>query len=231
MEGDNLSNMIIQKRLGKGGFAKVYLVEDIKNGKKYALKVLLLKRNSEKDKKDFWREIIKLKYLNLKNKTYVLTLYDKGEFQIHDELKRLYFVVDYAEKGDLLHYIRRNGGIGEKYGKLLFKKIVKGIKSCHEQNLCHLDIKVANIILDEKFNPIINDFGLSRQIKKSNNEYILMKGTRGTKNMMCPQMFEKGVTYNGIDADIFGLGTLLFKLVLGVSGFKITNANIDISYI
>ena len=139
-------------------------------------------------------------------------------------------MVDYAEKLDLYLYVKKNGGIGEQYGKLIFKKIVEGIQFCHSVNMCHLDIKVANIILDEKFNPIINDFGLSRIIKLPNDEYKLMTGTRGTKNMMCPQMFEKDVSYNGEDADIFGLGTLLFKLVLGTYGFNRANDLIDTSY-
>jgi hypothetical protein len=42
------------------------------------------------------------------------------------------------------------------------------------------------------------------------------KGTRGTKRIMCPQMFEEGKTYNGIDADIFALGVLLFYLVIKI---------------
>ena len=205
-------------------------MENIEDGKKYALKVLLQKRNTEKDKRDFFHEMKKLEYLNKKNKKFVLTLHDKGGFTTKDNLQRLYFVVDYAEKLDLYLYVKKNGGIGEKYGKLIFKKIVEGIKFCHSVNMCHLDIKVANIILDEKFNPIINDFGLSRIIKLPNKEYKLMTGTRGTKNMMCPQMFEKDVTYNGEDADIFGLGTLLFKLVLGTYGFNRANYLIDLNY-
>ncbi len=53
------------------------------------------------------------------------------------------------------------------------------------------------------------------------------KGKIGTEQCMCPQMFEKGIKYYGIDADIFALGVLLFYLVIGKSCFK--NA-IDDSY-
>ena len=78
---------VIQKKLGKGGFAKVYLVENIEDGKKYALKVLLQKRNTEKDKRDFFHEMKKLEYLNKKNKKFVLTLHDKGGFTTKDNLQ------------------------------------------------------------------------------------------------------------------------------------------------
>ena len=53
--------------------------------------------------------------------------------------------MDFAEKGDLLHYIFINDGLGEKFGKFLFKKILEGIQFCHNCNVCHFDIKVANI--------------------------------------------------------------------------------------
>ena len=204
----------IQYKLGKGGFGKVYLVKNINDDKKYALKVLLKKKNSEKNKKDFKNEITILKCLYKYNHSYILKLYDEGQFITEDKIERLYFVVDYAEKGDLLHYIKVNGGLGEKFGKILFKKILEGIQFCHNCNVCHFDIKVPNILLDDKFNPIIIDFGLSKIIAYK-GELRDYKGTRGTEQIMCPQMFEKGKVYYGIDADIFALGVLLFYLVLG----------------
>ena len=215
-------------RLGKGGFSKVYLVQNIHDNKKYAMKVLLQKRNSEKNKNNFQKEINLLKDLYKLNNSYILKLYDEGKFISEDQIERLYFIVDYAEKGDLYYYLKINNGLGEKFSKILFKKILEGIQFCHDNNICHFDIKVQNILLDEKFNPIINDFGSSKTIKNTDtNELMEYKGTRGTKRIMCPQMFEEGKTYNGIDADIFALGVLLFYLVIGKSCFK--NA-IDDSY-
>ena len=88
-------------RLGKGGFSKVYLVKNIHDNKKYAMKVLLQKRNSEKNKNNFQKEINLLKDLYKLNNSYILKLYDEGKFISEDQIERLYFVVDYAEKGDL----------------------------------------------------------------------------------------------------------------------------------
>ena len=212
---------IIQK-LGQGSYGKVYQVEDINTGKKYALKVLMKSRNSEADIKNFQNEINILH--RLKNKPFIPKIYDNGEF-IKDKLKRLYFVVDYAEKGDLFRYLARGQGLGETNAKILFKKIVLGIKSCHEENIGHLDIKISNIILDENFNPLINDFGVSKPIKKSkSNELRLIKGKVGTE--YTPQVYEE-VPYNGIDADIFALGVLLYRLVFGSYDFISAN---DASY-
>ena len=213
-------------KLGKGGFSKVYLVQNIHDGKNYALKVLLQKRNTERHKNNFQKEINVLKDLYKLNNSYILKLYDDGKFITEDQIERLYFVVDYTEKGDLYYYLKINGGLGEKFSKILFKKILEGIQFCHDNNICHFDIKVQNILLDGKFNPIINDFGSCKKIKNTDTDELMeYKGTRGTKIVMCPQMFEEGKTYNGIDADIYALGVVLFYLVLGKSCFK--NANDD----
>ena len=214
----------IQYRLGKGGFGKVYLVKNIIDKKNYAMKVLLQKKSSKYDIYGFKNEIRILNSLYQINKTYVMKLHENGEFKTEDELVRLYFVMDYAEKGDLYQYIHQSNGFGEDLGRYIFKKILEGIHFCHGCNISHLDIKPANILLDDKFNPIINDFGLSTGIKlKGETEPQKLYGQIGTREMKCPQMFEKDKAYYGVDADIFALGVLLFRIVVGKPGFKCTN--------
>ena len=204
----------VHYRLGKGGFGKVYLVHDIKTNEIYALKVLY-KNISEIT---FKREVAILRLLGKNDSKYILKLHDEGNFIVNDSTKRNYILIDYASNGDLYHYIKCSNGLGEEYAKILFKKILLGIQYCHKKNICHLDIKIANILLDDKYNPIINDFGLSRAIKKE-GIFIPYKGEHGTKYMMCPQMFEEKSSYYGIDADIFGLGVLLYEIVLNKRGF------------
>ena len=219
------NRFIIQNEIKKGGYGKIYLVTDIKGENKYALKVLLLEKTSQIEIDNFQHEIEILRKLYKKENSYVLKLYDSGVLLTKNNLTTNYFIVDYAEKGDLHLYLKNsNGGFGEKYAKILFKKILEGIQFCHEKNICHFDIKVANILLDEKYNPIINDFGLSQEIE-SNGKINQFSGLRGTRYMMCPQMFEEGKTYNGIDADIFSLGVLLYQLVTSGRGFLNVNRN------
>ena len=219
------NRFIIQNEIEKGGYGKIYLATDIKGENKYALKVLLLEKTSQIEIDNFQHEIEILRKLYKKENSYVLKLYDSGVLLTKNNLTTNYFIVDYAEKGDLHLYLKNsNGGFGEKYAKILFKKILEGIQFCHEKNICHFDIKVANILLDEKYNPIINDFGLSQEIE-SNGKINQFSGLRGTRYMMCPQMFEEGKTYNGIDADIFSLGVLLYQLVTSGRGFLNVNRN------
>jgi len=100
---------------------------------------------------------------------------------------RSYFIMDYAEKGDLIHYVKANYDLydekeKEKFCKIIFKKILEGIQFCHDNNYCHLDIKLNNILLDDKFNPIITDFGLPLKLRK-NGELRRFGGKIGTKNI------------------------------------------------
>ena len=227
LDKDTIVNkrFIVQHEIGKGGYGKVYLVTDLKGENKYALKVLLLKRASPIEINNFKHEIEILKKLYTEENSYVLKLYDSGVLLTKNNMSTNYFVVDYAEKKDLYLYVENSsGGFGEKYAKLLFKKILEGIQFCHDKNICHFDIKVANILLDDKYNPIINDFGLSQEIE-SNGEINQFSGKKGTPYIMCPQMFEEGKTYNGIDADIFSLGVLLYQLVTSGRGFLHVNRN------
>ena len=93
----------IQYKLGKGGFGKVYLVQNIDDKKKYAMKVLLLTRSSAYDIEEFHLEIKILKKLHNLNNSYILNIYEEGRFITEDKLERLYFTMDYAEKRDLYH--------------------------------------------------------------------------------------------------------------------------------
>ena len=228
----------IQYKLGKGGFGKVYLVQNIKDDKKYyAMKVLLLKRSSSNDINLFQKEIAILKELHNLNNSYILKVYQEGKFIAEDHLERSYFIMDFAEKGELLKFVKANYGLydekeKEKFCKIIFKKILEGIQFCHDNDYCHLDIKLENILLDDKFNPIINDFGLSLKMTKE-GERRKFRGKIGTQKYMCPQMFDKEkYSYTGLDADIFALGVLLFKLVTGQDGFVTANDDTynDIKY-
>ena len=210
--------------VANGGFGNTFLA--IKEGdiekKVYILKTFIDDNNKARNKITLINEINMLEDLKKGEKNpiqFIPYLYDKN----NDVNERLYYTIDYFSKGNLLDYIQNSDKFSERHAKILFKKIVEGIKFCHKKNICHLDIKPANIIFDNEFEPIIIDFGLSKKIKDDKNEIFQYIGKTGTIQYECPEMWEIG-KYTGVEADIFSLGVLLFNLISTKCGFgKATN--------
>ena len=223
---------ILKRRIGYGGQGEVFLVENIDDHKEYAAKMINEEKCSEYEKGYFRNEIEILNLLSNEEKKYVPHLYDNGEGYVkyegeneNENKKRDYLIINYAKNGDLFYYLKMaSEGFKEIHAKLIFKKILEGIQYCHKKNICHLDIKIENILLDEEYDPLITDFGLSSYISDKNGLEIPQINRVGTPNYMCPQMIKKE-HYFGIDADIFSLGVVLFKLVTGKFGFGIASQN------
>ena len=148
---------------GEGYSSKVYMVEEIKTKKIYAAKIF----NSHSDL--FYNEVEMLGKLKEKKLQNIINIIEFGDGDIvkgYSYNKKQYIILEYAEKGDLSKFIKiPKRPFKEKHAKLLFTKIVKAVKSIHENGICHRDLKTGNILLNEKFNPKIGDFGYSTYIQ------------------------------------------------------------------
>jgi len=219
---------IIKKRVGHGAQGEVFLVNKIGDNNEYVVKIINENNVSSDNKINFMNEIEILKILSNQEKKYVPYLFDSGEGFVKREgenvdestlVKRLYLVIDFAANKDLFYYLTvTDRGFKELHVKMIFKKILEGIQYCHEKNICHLDIKTANILLDEKYDPKITDFGLAQVISDSKGIPFQKNSLVGTPQYFCPQMW-LSKPYKGIDADIFSLGVVLFNLTTGNYGF------------
>ena len=227
---------IIIRKIGQGEHAKVYLVIDKKNKKEYSAKILL--QNQEQiNIKAFYHEIELLKKIKESKGSdkLIIQYIDSGKGYIKKgssiSPNRDYLINNYFAKGNLYTYLKKTKiGFPEKYAKIIFWKILEGIKIIHDLDICHLDIKLDNILLDSHYNPIIMDFGLSSEmIKKGPNEYEPLTEHKGTYKYMCPEMY-RGIKYHGIQADIFSLGVVLMHLVANSNCFELAYKK-DSSYI
>ena len=207
----NNKYIIIEKR-GSGATANVFLVKDPNNEKTYAGKVL--KENSEL----FDREVEILKTLMPIKNPYLVNLIEGGSGPIIRASKptenKQYLVLEYAQKGELFDYIYcAHEGMPEKYSKVIFSKILKGVQACHNAGICHRDLKMQNMLLDENFNPKICDFGFATINAPNLTEFL------GTLNYAAPEILQHR-PYDGFKADIFSLGVVLITLVTCKMGFK-----------
>ena len=158
---------------------------------------------------------------------YIPQLYAADRFNYPKEKNstkaRPYYVIDYYSRGNLYSYVskikklrekKELQELQEKHIKFIFKEILLGVQYCHSKNIYHLDLKPANIVFDKNFVPIIIDFGLSKKILNSKS----INGNSGTDEYKCPEMWDN-LDYFGEKADIFSLGSILFNLLTGRSGF------------
>ena len=213
---------IILEKKGRGASSKVFVVKPFNSEEKFAAKVLKVK-DTIKDIKEmenlFDNEIKILSYIknNKITNSYITNLKDNGIGEIKRNYRpktiNKYLVLDYAEKGNLFKYIYLpERGLEEKYSKLIFYKILNGVKSLQSVNICHRDIKLENILLDNNYNPKICDFGFAT----FNSDKLLEP--LGTRPYAAPEII-KNKPYNGFKIDIFSLGATLFTLVIGFPAF------------
>ena len=200
-------NYSIIRFLEGGGFGEVYLVKDINTNIEYAAKVI--------DSDDMFNNEAQINEIVNEIKTSNIVKYiSKGKETIEYLGKfetKNYIILEYCEYGDLFDY-KPLDGFEEKKAKIIFKTILETVEKIHNKGVCHLDLKLENILVDKDFNLKISDFGLSKEINKSNKG--IFEGSCGTSYYKAPQMNLK-LNYNGIKADIFSLGVMLYILIIG----------------
>ena len=210
-KGDIIENRYIIKieNIGKGLTSKVSIVEDKETKKYYAIKIL--KDKFYEQNFDIEKEVLQL--LKDKKIPNVINLISSGEF-----CTEKYLILDLAQKGHLYNFINVRP-LKETYAKIFFKKILEAVKNLHNNGVYHRDLKTENILLDNKYNPIICDFGFSTFIKTGLKEHV------GSYCYAAPELFDffdkyNLKPYNGEKVDIFALGVILFNLVTGKYAFR-----------
>ena len=218
---------LIKKVIGAGNSSIVYQVIESSTGKEYASKVFKHYDFS------FQKEVEFNKIISNLNNNYFIKIIksSKGPLVLNEigfRTFKSYIIFELASKGELNKYFNyKKTELNEKYCKFIFFNIIKAIQSLHNSGICHRDIKLNNILFDgENYNIKISDFGYSSYI----NDYQNLKYIKvGTKYYMAPEI-STNLPYDGIKADIFSLGVLLFNLVTCKFGFyeaKINSKNIS----
>ena len=193
--------------LGEGSQGVVYCKKDRKTNKALVYKVYKSSNVST-----CFGEIKMLKLIKR------LSLKHSVEFEdtFWDKNNQLCVVMRKAEGEDLFEYFTKFVSVfSVSDARTIFKKIVMAVDELHSNNICHLDLKLENIIYDpKKLNVTLIDFGFADVTKDENssNERILKK-YRGSKHYTAPEILHK-VPYHGTKADVWALGVLLYILVV-----------------
>ncbi|EGR30363.1 polo, putative [Ichthyophthirius multifiliis] len=201
------SYRILQK-LGKGGFAKVYLAEDIQNGEKYAIKVI----DKSSIKKESFKEKLKqeIKFQSSLNHQNVVKYYNSFEDQ-----HNVYIVLEYCSNQTFKQLMERRNKLTEIEVKSHLIQIINSLKYIHSQGIIHRDLKIENIFLNDKMVAKIADFGLSGKIISS---FHKRKTICGTPNYIAPEVL-KNVGHNYL-VDNWAVGIIAYTFLIGTPPFE-----------
>lgn len=130
-----------------------------------------------------------------------------------------YIQLQYLQNGSLFDFIYYpKKGFGENFTRLILRGLLNALEHIQRVNIAHLDIKTENIMIDDEFNILFADFGFA---SKNSNSITTFRGTEG---YVPPEVYAKE-EFNGIFADIFSLGVVLFVVVTGQMPFRTATPN------
>jgi carbon catabolite-derepressing protein kinase len=147
----------IIRTIGQGTFGKVKLACHKITRQTVAVKILVKGRMTQEELQRALREIDILKKLHHPN---IAALYD-----VIEDDSAINIVMEYCSQ-TLFDYIKQNRCLTEEKSREMFKEILSAIQYCHSHNIIHRDIKHDNILLDDKGNCKIIDFGLSNFVEE-----------------------------------------------------------------
>ena len=203
------------KVLGQGSFGKVILVKNEKNDKLYAMKILdkkyIVKRKQVSHTQTERAMLEKLKHPFIVRLNYA--------FQ---DSKKLYFLTEFLQGGELFFHLRKNSGYKEKAVRFYMCQILLALEYMHDNNYIYRDLKPENILIDKEGNIKLTDFGLSKILPKEEKKAYTMCGTA---EYLAPEiLFGKGYDKT---CDWFSFGVVLFEMFCGYHPFKSKGQKID----
>ena len=200
----SISNFEILTQLGKGSFGAVYKVLRKTDNKIYAMKIVNIPNLSQKEINNSLNEI---RILASIHNPHVVSYH---EAFYSENTKTLHLIMDYLDDSDLenkiISYKKSNKQFLEKEIWKIFKQIVIGLKSLHDNKIIHRDLKSANIFLDKNGICKIGDMNVSKVIKNS----ILNNTQTGTPYYASPEIWNDK-PYN-FKTDIWSLGCILYEI-------------------
>lgn len=210
-----LNKYQLGKLLGRGSFAKVYYGSCLEDQSNVAVKVIDKSSalNGNLMEELLIREVSAMRRLN--DHPNILKLYE-----VLATKSKIYLVMELAPGGDLYSKILQRGRMTESVARNYFHQLISAIKFCHDNGVTHRDIKPQNLLLDQKGNIKVSDFGLSalpQQLKDG-----LLYTACGTPAYTAPEiLYRKG--YDGAKADAWSCGVILYVFLVGCIPYDDSN--------
>lgn len=186
--------------IGKGGFGKVWKVQQMASKQLFALKEMLKTRVIAK--KSVASVMNERKLLTTLKHAFIVNMH----FAFQDR-ENLYLGMDLLPGGDLRYHIGRTKVFTEAQVLFFTAAILTALEYVHSCNVIHRDLKPENLVMDEQGYIRLTDFGIARIARPENSQ-----DTSGTPGYMAPEVICR--QNHGLIADLFALGVIVYELML-----------------
>jgi serine/threonine-protein kinase len=204
----------LERELGRGGMATVYLAKDIRHDREVAIKVLLPELSASIGADRFEREI---KLAAKLQHPHILGLYDSG---VAEGL--MFYVMPFVKGESLRDRIDRDGQLPVEDALRITYEVADALGHAHAQGIVHRDIKPENILLQGDY-ALVADFGIARAVSEAGAAKLTQTGmAMGTPVYMAPEQSVGEVV--GPTADLYSLGCMLYEMLAGEPPFTGKNA-------
>jgi eukaryotic-like serine/threonine-protein kinase len=196
----------LDREIGRGGMAVVYLARDLRHDRAVAIKVLRDEVAAALGAERFLREIqiaAKLQH------PHILPVYDSGAAG-----EALYYVMPYVEGESLRQRLDREGQLAVEDALVIARQVASALAYAHDHDILHRDIKPENILLAHG-QAVVADFGIARAIRAAGGDRLTQTGlVVGTPLYMSPEQATGGEALDG-RSDQYSLGCVLYEMLAG----------------
>ncbi|MCX7826809.1 MAG: serine/threonine protein kinase [Verrucomicrobiae bacterium] len=199
------------EEIGRGGMGVVYRARQKNLDRIVAIKVVLAGHlASPEELRRFETEARAAARLQ---HPHIVRVYDAG--QVHGQH---YFAMEYVA-GSSLAELARRGPLEAETAARLMSTVARAVDHLHRQGIVHRDLKPSNILLDEKGQPFVTDFGLAK-LMESQTQFTQSGVIAGTPSYMAPEQAAGQIARIGPLSDVYSLGAILYELLAGRPPFR-----------
>jgi serine/threonine-protein kinase len=200
------STYVVERELGRGGMATVYLARELHHQRPVALKVLRESLSAELGAERFLREIETAARLQ---HPHILPVFDSGE-----TAGRLWFTMPYVEGETLRQRLERTPPLEIADALRIAREAAQALAHAHQHGVVHRDIKPENILLTSDGSTLVADFGIARSTQDGGERLTTGGMVVGTPSYMSPEQASAEVEVDG-RSDIYSLGCVLYEMLAG----------------
>jgi serine/threonine-protein kinase len=202
---------VLERELGRGGMATVWLARDLKHDRHVALKVLHPDLAHWLGAERFQREI---RLAARPQHPHILSVFDSGASR-----GQLWFTMPYVEGESLRERLRRDGRLPPAEAAQVAREAAQALQYAHERGAVHRDIKPENILLTPDGNTLVADFGIARTFEGESESLTATGLVLGTPNYMSPEQATGEQSIDG-RSDVYSLGCVLYEMIAGRPPFS-----------